>query len=68
MKITSTPNGPYMVETDEDLTATVAGTEKKIKSPCFLCRCGQSRNKPFCDGSHLAAKFEAPAAEIRGKK
>jgi CDGSH-type Zn-finger protein len=67
MKITVTQNGPNMLETDKELTAVVGGMEKKIKSPCFVCRCGALKNKPFCNGSHLAAKFEAPAAEIRGK-
>jgi len=29
------------------------------KETIALCRCGQSKNKPFCDGSHRACGFMA---------
>lgn len=29
------------------------------KSNVALCRCGQSKNKPFCDGAHKTCGFQA---------
>lgn len=35
------------------------GFEYEVRNRVTLCRCGQSRNKPFCDGTHAAIKFRA---------
>lgn len=62
--VTVTPieNGPYKVEGDP--TPPLMGADgDKIEPPrtdrYFLCRCGQSGNKPFCDGTHSKVGFEA---------
>lgn len=46
-------NGPYAVHAP----LTVAGADDGYRAT--LCRCGQSRRKPWCDGSHVAAGFQA---------
>jgi CDGSH-type Zn-finger protein len=36
------------------------GFEYESRNRVTLCRCGASRNKPFCDGTHASIKFQAP--------
>ena len=53
-RITVEPNGPYRVENvalaGEGYRAASASEDKFV-----LCRCGLSKNKPYCDGSHSDA-------------
>ena len=44
-------NGPYAIHAEIELNG--AGYR------ATLCRCGQSKRKPYCDGSHAAAGFTA---------
>jgi len=54
------PNGPLICSSDasvtiQDADGNLIAQEKELA----LCRCGQSQNKPFCDGSHKKSEFEA---------
>jgi Iron-binding zinc finger CDGSH type len=37
------------------------GFEYEVRQRVTLCRCGASKNKPFCDGSHVGVKFSDSA-------
>lgn len=52
------PNGPLKLSGNLEI---VSGTGRTINktTQTFLCRCGMSANKPYCDGSHKAAGFVA---------
>lgn len=47
-------NGPLAIEAELRI-----GGQPQAAPRATLCRCGQSSNKPFCDGSHTAAAFVA---------
>jgi CDGSH-type Zn-finger protein len=69
-RIKVSENGPYLVSggipilkqtivADSEGTALAWRVEAKYQQQkkCGLCRCGQSKNKPFCDGTHVKIGF-----------
>ena len=52
-------NGPYYVRGGIELRNTQRNEGANLEHYA-LCRCGKSKNKPFCDGSHWYAKFDDP--------
>ena len=51
------PNGPMHVK--GPITLINAKGEKEECEETWLCRCGNSKNKPFCDGSHKTSGFRS---------
>ena len=41
------------------------GTEYDVRNRVTLCRCGKSKNKPFCDGTHIAIRFTDGAEKAK---
>ena len=62
VKIKVLKNGPLLVEGD-CLLVDRDGKDQSIKGPLALCRCGGSKNKPFCDGSHAKIGFDDSISE-----
>ena len=57
--ITALTDGPLEVSGEVEIL-TAGGSPVKRTAKSFLCRCGHSENKPFCDGSHKREGFTAP--------
>ena len=64
MKLNIVENGPIILDTQGEVTVSAGGASEQKAGPLFLCRCGQSQTKPFCDGTHRKVKFEGPGAEL----
>jgi CDGSH-type Zn-finger protein len=55
--ITPKNDGPYHIKGDFRITTQSGKEMEPGKDEVWLCRCGHSQNKPFCDGSHRKAEF-----------
>lgn len=58
--ITALENGPYLVSGAACVSDPDGGTwDTGGRATFALCRCGGSKNKPFCDGTHSSIGFAA---------
>lgn len=58
LEIRRAPNGPLLVSGNFTIVAG-SGRTAWQGTKAALCRCGASKDKPFCDGSHKAIGFTA---------
>lgn len=60
-------NGPLYIKGFLELLNT-EGEIIEIAEELYLCRCGQSNNKPYCDGQHKQTGFVEPGIFIKPPK
>ena len=59
-KVKVADNGPYLLEGDLEIVDAQDGKlDTGGRKVIALCRCGQSANKPFCDGAHSKTGFQS---------
>ncbi len=57
VRVEATPNGPLIVHGSLVVKDSKGNIVRRERATAF-CRCGHSKNKPFCDGSHAVVGFE----------
>jgi CDGSH-type Zn-finger protein len=78
VKVVVSKNGPYLVSGSVPLAKQTIVSDKDggsqawkesdaypVQASYALCRCGHSKNKPFCDGSHSKMKFDGTETASR---
>ena len=61
MRITPYRDGPYILRGEFVLIDQDGNEIATGRRTVALCRCGRSRIRPFCDGTHKLIGFEAPS-------
>jgi CDGSH-type Zn-finger protein len=59
VRIKTLKDGPYEVKGTIELADSKRAAFKLQGDAIYLCRCGRSSNKPFCDGTHAKVGFKA---------
>ena len=79
LRIKVTKNGPYIVSASIPLGEKIIvsdaegisyewreGKKYPLQQKYALCRCGQSKNKPFCDGTHMKVNYNGTETARKG--
>jgi CDGSH-type Zn-finger protein len=64
VQVTASENGPYKVTGPIELVDHEGNVVQTPGQTIFLCRCGGSTNKPFCDGTHSKIGFQGAMAAV----
>lgn len=59
VRIKTIKDGPYEIKGVVDLQDAKRNPFQLKDEVIYLCRCGQSATKPFCDGTHSKCGFKA---------
>ena len=66
--ITPYRDGPLLVRGEFRLEDQEGNEIDPGRETIALCRCGKSRMRPFCDGTHKLVGFRAPSARETGRE
>jgi CDGSH-type Zn-finger protein len=67
-RITSYRDGPLIVRGPFRLEDQDGNPIESGRETIALCRCGKSRMRPFCDGTHKLVRFRAPSSAEVGRE
>ena len=66
VRVTPYRNGPLLIRGPARLIDSAGQELERRRDPIALCRCGKSRLRPLCDGTHRLIGFRAAGAPDSG--
>jgi CDGSH-type Zn-finger protein len=63
--IRASKNGPYLIPGSMLLVDEDGNPTENSRKMVALCRCGGSKHKPYCDGTHKTNGFTADEVILR---